>query len=533
MTTSVDAVYTNPLEKAVASDEQLRETLAGRALAEALRAIVGLPSFLGHQNIAAVDANLFNMATRTRVWGLPITLIDDSPRELTIGAGALLVDAGAEAPSGDDSSFRIGLNLSSVAIAIPASDDLWHLLECRVINTDVSENRDILTNPATDDYTNTSVVKRKLKRLTFQITTGTGSTLPTPTAGWTPLYGFVIPTAGATIPVMSQVVDLRQSSTATSDRTENEEDGAHKGVTRVLSRKLATFSDVGLIAAQTIAFDFAAELDGHRLTAHTVDTIADITRFLSGGGAATASTWHYIYLSKPPASAATTLAGNACWGGRQEPIVSNCLVLLSLDPPRHDGRNSVAMAAVAPFTGEPIQIGEAVCVGALLQNAGATGWEPMYVSQDGHAKIASLLMNTSVSTSGLTGVAQGVTTAAILPINVARHVDLSIGMLARTPTQSAGGVGGLLLVTPCITGVTAVNNTQSFGNVLLDPTIQERYQFISAPLATNDLVADVGTLTYKVETRDATGVVYGANGLLSQVTNVGASLALKVVGFTM
>ncbi len=530
MTTSVDAVFTNALEKALASDEQLKDTLLGRSIAEALRGLVGLPSFLGHQTILGTDANLFNMATRTRGWGLPITSIDDSPRELTIGVGSLMVDDGAEAPSADDSSFRIGLNLAPIAVAIPAADDLWHLLECRVVNVDVNENRDILTNPATDDYTDTSVVKRKLKRLAFQIITGTGSAIPAPTAGWTPLYGFVIPTAGATIPLMSQVVDLRQSTQAVGDRTENEEDGAFKGVTRVLSRKLATFSTLPSVASQSVTFDLAALVDGVLLTAHTVATAAEITKYIDVGGAPTDSTWYYIYLAPSPIGGQ---AGNACWAAQQEAIVSNCLLVLSTSAPRADGRNSTALAAKAPFSGTNIAIGNAVCVGALLQDATGTGWAPMYVSQAGHAKIASSLVWTSTTPHTMAGQAQGVTTPAVLPVNLVRHVDLQIGMLARTPSQSAGGVGGLLLVTPTTSGVVAANNSPSFGSVLVDPLIQERYQFLSVPMPDDDPVSAVGTLTYKVETRDPNGVIYGANGLLSQVCNAGASLAVRVVGFSM
>ncbi len=175
-----------------------------------------------------------------------------------------------------------------------------------------------------------------------------------------------------------------------------------------------------------------------------------------------------------------------------------------------------------------------MCVGALLQNAAATGWEPMHVTAAGHAKISSLLTAIGATPHAMAGQAQGVTSAAVLPVNVVRHVDLQIGMLAKTPSQTAGGVGCKLLITPGISGVVVANNAQSWGSVLVDPLIQEQYQFLSAPLASAGLVSSVGTLTYKIETRDATGVIVALpNALLSQVCNAGAALSIRVVGFSM
>lgn len=532
MTTSFDATFTNNLERALASDEQLRDTLFGRAMAEAMRALTGLPTFLGHQAIGGTDPDLFKMTTRDRVWGLDIATITSGPRQITINPGALFANQGAETATADDSSYRLGLNLAATALAIPAADDLWHLVECRVANTDVSETRDILTVPVTRTYAPQSVVKRKLKRLVFQMVTGTGSAIPASTSGWTPLYAFVIPTSGSTLPIWSQIVDLRASNAHVFPRTENEEDGTAKGVTRVLSRRMATGSSLAFPGSQQfVQFDLTAIVDGLVLHAHSVDTGVDITRFLVGGGAPAASTWYYVYLAPSPIGGQ---CGNALWGGRQEPAVGNCVLLLSSSAPRKDGRNSAALGCVAPFSGTNIAIGAGICVGVLLQAPGAGGWDPMYVDEGGHAHIASVTTVANVTPHTVAAQAQGYTTPAILPVNMVRHVDLQFGMGAKTPSQTAGGVNGLLLVTPVLQGVTAINNAQAFGSVLIDPLIQERYQYIHSPIgdATN-LVSSVGTLQFKVETRDATGVVYGVNGLLSQVCNAGASLVCRVTGFQM
>lgn len=529
MTTSFDATFTNNLERALASDEQLRDTLFGRSMAEALRALGGLPSFVGHQLIAGTDPDLFKMSTRDQVWGLDIATITAGPRQFTINPGVLFANQGAEAPTADDSTYRVGYNPSAIAVPIPASDDLWHLLQCRVVNTDVSENRDILTNPVTRTYAPQLVVKRKLKRLEFNIITGTGSAIPAPTAGWTPLYGFVIPTAGATIPLWSWIVDLRASNPVRFPRTENEEDGVFKGVTRVLSRRMATFSSMSFPgSSQSVGFDLSAIVDGQYLHAHTVDTTIDITQFLAGGGAPAASTWYYVYLAPSPIGGQ---CANAGWAARTQPMVQNCQVLMSSSAPRKDGRNSIALACVTPFSGTNVAIGTAICVGVLLQASGAGGWEPLFTSESGHVKVSSTLLEHQQLTSGLAGVAQGITTTTMLPLNMVRHVDLQFGMRVRTPSQSAGGVGGFLLVKPCQSGVVAVNNEQSFGSLLINPLMQEAYQFITAPMVDSDLVASGGAIEYKVETRDPNGVVYGANGLLAQVTNAPASLQCRVVGF--
>lgn len=532
MTTSFDATFTNNLERALASDEQLRDTLFGRSVVEAMRALTGSPTFLGHQAIGGTDPDLFKMATRDRVWGLDIGTITGAPRQLTINAGALFADAGAEAPTADDSTYRLGLNTAATAVAIPAGDDLWHLVECRVANTDVTEARDILINPVTRTYAPQVVVKRKLKRLVFQMKTGTGSAIPAPTAGWTPLYAFVIPTAGAALPLWSQIVDFRGSDRFSFPRTENEEDGNWKGMQRVLSRRMATFSSLSFPgSSQGVQFDLTAIVDGKVLHAHTVDTSADITRFLAGGGAPAASTWYYVYLAPSPIG---DQCGNVCWAGRQEPVISNCVLLLSNSAPRDDGRNSAALACVAPFSGTNIAIGTGICVGVLHQHPGAAGWDVQFTDERGHVKIASVDLAHSISPHLLAGQAQGQTTSALLPVNVARHVDLQFGMIAKTPTQSAGGVNGKLLIKPMQSGVTAVNNELSFGSILLDPLIQEQYQSITAPLADGDLVSSVGTIDYKIETRDSTGVIIAMpNGLLSQVCNVGASLQCRVTGFQL
>lgn len=530
MTTSFDATYTNNLERALASDEQLRDTLFGRSMAEALRAMTGLPTFLGHQSIAATDPDLFKMTTRDRVWGLDIGTISGAPRQLTINAGGLFANQGAEAATADDSSYRLGLNLTAATVTIPAGDDLWHLVECRVTNTDVTEARDILTNPVTRTYAPQVVVKRKLKRITFQMITGGASAIPTPTAGWTPLYAFVIPTAGAALPVWSQIVDLRPSNAFTFPRTENEEDGNWKGVSRVISRRLATTSSISFPgSSQYVQFDLTAIVDGQMLHAHSVDTGVDITRFLAGGGAPAASTWYYIYLAPSPIGGQ---CGNVCWGGRQEPAVSNCVLLLSNSAPRDDGRNSAALACVAPFSGTNIAIGTGICVGVLRQHSGAAGWDVQFTDERGYTKIASAGLVYTVDPSGLAGQAQGLTTGAILPVNMVRHVDLQFGMKVKTPSQSAGGVNGKLMIKPMASGVVTVNDELSFGYLILDPLLQEHYQSITAPMADADLVSSVGTIDFKIETRDSTGVIVALpNCTLAQVCNAGASLQCRVTGF--
>lgn len=525
MTTSFDATFTNALERALNTDEQLRDTLFGRSMAEALRAIVGSPTFVGFQQLAATSATLFRPRTRDHVWGLAIESVTGAPRQLTIGPGSLLADTGAEAAGPDDSGFRLGLNLANVTVPIPASDDLWHLLECRVVNTDVLEPRDILTNPVTRTYAPQNVVKRKLKRLTFQIITGTGSAIPAPTVGWTPLYGFVIPTAGPAIPLMSQFVDFRPSTLDTRDRTVTTDPDTFGGLIHsVISAELVTTSTVTPFA-QSAKFRLSAELDGRVLIAQVFGGGIDLTRFLDTGGAPTSSTWHYIYLAPSPIG---EQCGNAAWAGRQEAVISNCVLLMSTVTPDGVRRNSDPINCVAPFVGTAIAAGGAICVGALLQSAGGTGWEPQTVTRAGHAKIASNLLSHQVAVNTLVGQAQGVVPVIPLPEGI-KTVDMQFGMQVRTPSQTAGGVGGVLLIKPVLQGVTAVNNEQSFGSVVVDPLIQERYQSITAPVGATSPV----NIAYKVETRDSNGVIFGANGLLSQVTNAGALLNVRVTGFEM
>jgi len=529
MTTSFDATFTNPLERALADDEQLRDTLFGRSIAEAMRSLFGSPTFLGSQGIGANDFDLFKMASRTRVWGLDIGSITAGPRQLTINAGVVGADFGLEAPGVDDSTYRLGLNLAPAAVALPAADNLWHLLQCRIENVDISETRDILTVPVTRTYAPQTVLKRKLKRLVFQIITGTGSAIPSPTAGWVPLYGFVIPTTGTTLPVTGLVVDLRASSQVAFDRTENEEDGGGHGVARVLSRRLST------VSSNFGEFDFTAIVDGVMLHAHTVDAETSLNALVAGGASPTLGVWHYVYLAPSPIGGQCGNALQAARADPDEPIVSNCVVLISASAPRHDGRNSIALGCVAPFGGSSIAIGAAVCVGVLLRATSGTSWEPIVISASGDVRLESPQATHVVdpSTLGAVQVAT-VTTAQLLPINLVNQAVVQFGMKTKTPSQTAGGVNGLLLVTPTPAGAAVAADARTYGNVLLNPLIQESYQELCVVLASGALVSGFGTLDFKIETRDASGVVIALpNGLLTQVTNAGAQLKCRVVGFRL
>jgi hypothetical protein len=535
MSTSFDTTFTNALERALAADEQLRDTLFGRSVAEAMRALFGSPTFLGSQGIGANDFDLFKMTSRTRVWGLDIGSITAGPRQLTINVGVVAANFGLEAPGVDDSTYRVGLNLVTTAVALPAADNLWHLLQCRIENTDVNEVRDILTVPVTRTYAPQSVLKRKLKRLVFQVITGTGSAIPAPTAGWVPLYGFVIPTTGTTLPVTGLVVDLRASSQVAFDRTENEEDGSSHGVTRVLSRRFAARSSITSPTNNFGTFDLTAIVDGVMLHAHTVDAETSLNALVAGGASPTLGVWHYVYLAPSPIGGQCGNALQAARNDPDEPIVSNCVVLISATAPRLDGRNSIALGCVAPFGGTNIAIGTAVCVAVLLRSTSGTSWEPITISADGQASIESPQTTHVVdpSTLGAVQVAT-VTTAQLLPINLVNQVDLQFGMKTKTPSQTAGGVNGLLLVTPTPEGAAIAADARTYGNILLNPLIQEAYQSLRAFLSSGFLVSSAGTLSFKIETRDATGIIIVLpNGLLTQVTNAGAQLKCRVVGFRL
>lgn len=535
MTTSFDATHTNSLERALASDELLRDTLFGRSVAEAMRTLFGSPTFLGSQGIGANDFDLFKMTSRTRVWGLDIGSITAGPRQLTINPGVVGADFGLEAPGVDDSTYRLGLNVASTAVALPAADNLWHLLQCRIENTNVNEVRDILTVPVTRTYAPQSVLKRKLKRLAFQVITGTGSAIPSPTAGWIPLYGFVIPTTGTTLPVTGLVVDLRASSQVAFDRTENEEDGSAHGVARVLSRRLSTVSSTVSPTNNFGEFDLTAIVDGVMLHAHTADAETSLNALVSGGASPTLGVWHYVYLAPSPIGGQCGNALQAARADPDEPIVSNCVVLISASAPRHDGRNSTALVCVAPFGGASIAIGTAVCAGVLLRSTSGTSWEPITISAAGQVSIESPQATHVVdpSTLGAVQVAT-VTTSQLLPINLVNQVDLQFGMKTKTPSQTAGGVNGLLLVTPTPAGAAVAADARTYGNVLLNPLIQEAYQGLCGVVASGALVSGFGTLEFKIETRDATGVVAAFPlGLLTQVTNAGAQLKCRVVGFRL
>jgi hypothetical protein len=535
---SVDFTNTNNLQKAYSTDVNDAGTLLGRTIAQLVRSLVGDQTFLGYQPTSEGSYALTVSATRTKVWGLPIELIDDSPREITIGAGLVVTNDGAETPDTLDSTYRAGLRIESGVLAIPTSDDNWHLLQAEVVNEDVSANRDILTNPNDDDFTNTSVVVEKLKRLSLTWKTGTTTAIPAPDAGCVALYGMILPTAGAAVPDIAKVVDLRTPPMAsTSPRTAVPTGGLSRGITTVLSRRLATTATVMSPASQLVAFDFAAQLDGLELHAQTVDGAgAAVADWIDGGGSPAASTWYYIYLAPKPATFGGGTACNCQYAAQLESVAANCLIVLSTVNPGVDGRNTGNLALPIPFSGNVASARTAVCVGAIRQNAGGNGWHPMMVGSGGRARVAGITYsNTALPSTVSTRSAIITTTAGLLPVNVAKSALCQFGMGIKVNTQTSDGFDGRIMFTPCRTDLTQADGELSYGTVTIFPVFDQGFLEMEVPIETDDLVGG-GQLTIKVETRDnfgSTDAFALLNYFFSDVLDVGSQIDIRIVGFQM
>lgn len=461
MSISVDNLFTNALEKALAPDENDTQTLVGRSIAEAVRLFAGRASVAGSQ-AAGTDASVFVHDSAPACWGLNVVSITNSPHVINLGPGLLVHNQGAESPTADDSSYRVGLQpAATAAVTVPAADDKYHLLECRIVNTQVTDTRDILLDPNTDDTAPTVVVKRNLKRLAFQIITGTATAIPTPTAGFTPLYGFFLSTGAPNgLPLMAEIVDMRPIYAPPTPHTHNPASGFWYSPVNVLSHSAAREPGV---TPSVFSFQFEATIDGRHLWASSVSPVPP-TAFFESGTTMGAQKVLYWYLAPLPPAWGGGYVGN--WAARVAggpPVAGNCIVVVSQVAPVLDGRNNATMTLGAPFGGVTIPANAAVCVGPLVCTFGGTEFDDQYTSRSGIMRMASgpfFAFGPNLPAAGGTFSI----TASQLPQGVARHFIWDFFMNVATATQvtansrirvnGTGAVGGKsMLINPKISGI--------------------------------------------------------------------------------
>lgn len=555
--TAVDAVVIQNLERALIIDQARHGEYIGNSLAEVLHGIASVAPY----SAGAVDATTLDDIAIPRVVGLGLVSFGTAPRIITINPGAVVFNDGAQTPAAGFSAWRIGILPAAVTVAYPGADNLWYLIEARVVETTVTESRDILTNAVTRTYTPQSVTVGSLKRLAFNVKVGTTS-IPSTTAGYVPLYAFL----NAATPDKQRVVDFRQaggtkaaragvalSASIPSSNMKPTYFGALAGGDQAVTRRriytesqIRTSGGSGGILSNQLAWDLRATIDGIEcVSATTPGTFVPLADFIDTGGYTT-SRWHYLYLA--PYGEAHQVGNFHRAVNPALTVAGNCILIASLTPPNAtDQRNPSALTIPAPLAGAQILTGRALCVGAVFYATG--GWLPTWISGD-EARQQALTFGLIYGSgfSGNTGrTLVGVTdalTQPLYPVNIARHVSLQLGMTARTPSQGATATGGKLLAA-FGTEYSSVlyettPNEPNLGSVLVDPSIQEEWQQLDIAVGESPMgaafpvAAGAGVVAYKLATRQATGVPYTApNGQMQDIIQSGGIFGIRCHGWRM
>lgn len=555
-TISADSVIVNDGERAESVDQNRHGEYIGNTIAEVLHMLAAeVPFSAGN----ADTATLLPISV-PRVIGLALQTFNAGPRTITIGGGCLINNTGAEANQVGFSIWRIGQfatgHLEAVAdTAIPAADNLWYLLEARVTGVTIQENRDILTNPVTRTYTPQLVNVISQKKIIFNVKVG-GASIPAPTIGWTPLYGFL----NAAVVDLTRAVDFRQPLRAASTPRAGLLTGGALAAadTEVTHRRIwteaaiRTAAGAGGLNSNRIAFDIRAVVDGLELAVATTPGSYVQTASFCDTGAMVANRFHYLYLAPLPVATWGEMrrVGNYHRGvnGTLDVRSTGILIISTQAPSADTQRNTVALTIPAPLSGN-IAIGRAACVGAIFY--GPTGWTPTWAS--GNEFRHQAMVGAVPFASGFNGNATHVLqfaygdpiTQPFYPINVARHVSLQVGFSTLTPTQGAAGAGGKLLCTfgpPFGQVAYEVNpNEPTVGSLLVDPLIQEQWQSVDVPVGLEDFgaaqptAAGPGYVYVNLATRQSDGTpwVGAPNGQMLDVCQAGVVFGLRCTGWRM
>lgn len=531
MSISIDSILINELEKAVNADQNDQTTLIGRSVAEMALAFNAQPNL----KLFGSGAVLTESVVQDRIYGFAIEGVNSVDRTITIGPGVLMANGGAETPTAIDSSYRIGLHTASVAvdIAVPVLDNAWHVLEAQVFQaTPVQVSRDILTNPATNDFTAQLVDKQLLKRVQFRTREATAANiLPAVDPDWTPLYVFPLSTAAPQTPTEASMVDVRQhASTPWLPRTTSQSIGV--GDFTPTSRLLRTRAIIGQVPIESldIAFNFGAIINGAYCFAHTSNTFADATTFLEEGVTSFAPTgegdWFYVYMAPSPYSVGPSIAN------LYPDVISNCVLVISTSPPSVDQKNLNPLNLPAPFTNETIGVREAGLMGILK---GATA-DPQPVAfstfvessttAGGYTRVAStrpirilgLEDETSMSLT-LTTASTGDSEINFLPRGI-QTADYSIGTVrGGTP----GATTGFIHVVPNNTlSPDDFGLTEDYGRVSVDTGVQYQFHHLTT-------TATSPTPVFRLDAADAEGVTGTVNFV---AITVGSYIfGIKLLGF--
>lgn len=360
----------NARERPYSPDIADMQSLIGRTLSHLLRqehATVLSPS-----STPAPEQACYGLAISATVG---LTYVTVSPGVLMQLSSTLV-----PVPGSLDSPYRVGLLHNITNVTIPATGSpVWMLLEARVSESSVSEQRDQL-NATTGAFESQLVPKRKEYGIEFAWNPTTSATqIPAPRFGdWVPIGSILVQTSSS-IALAADVVDVRPSVKARSAGARQDwSRSAEVTALRTVATPTAEHSYfIRLAVARAITNQPTGASYGGGLELGTSDDDATLNSFdpttvaIRDANLASiaADTWYYLYMV-PWFDSAPVHARSGV------PSARGILVLSGVAPDSEGLFNSAAIIPPAPFGSYTVPAGQAPCVGALRAN-GAPAWDPM------------------------------------------------------------------------------------------------------------------------------------------------------------
>lgn len=359
------------LQRSLSDDYNKLQSMAARSLADIFRHLGSAPG------VVAGAGGVPTSSPSAMVLGGLIATANGT--QIDVSRGALAQDTAAllPVPGALDSPYRLAYQRTVETLATPApGGNTWYLLEAQMVDVpSVAGNRDIF-NPATGVFVSTPVTLEQERRLTYQFTAGSATTIPATSADFVPIAAVFRPAGGGAV-LVTHIVDMRpQWQQFIDERVSTPASGTvSRWGLRPLSRPAAYLN--------TAHLDLEGELNGQKLFARTDGTPIDLSAAEFHENALAfplAGTQYYLYLCIPVAGSAPS--------GQHANLAHRGALVVSLVPPTIERVNGAAITmGAAPFAGTIVAAGNALFVGAV--NTRAAGIEPQWCSVGGEHSFSS------------------------------------------------------------------------------------------------------------------------------------------------
>lgn len=392
----IDNVFFNTRERAISTDINNLESLAGRNLLESLRWMIATqndPASVGTPGTAASNPR------SVVVGGLQAAAAGN---DLAVSPGVLFQESAtlSPLPGAFDSPYRFGRLATTEIITMPSPGvDTFYLLEAQIVQVlTSSQSRDIF-NVGTQTFVPTVVPKEYEFQIQFQLLTG-GSAFPTPSGGdWVVIAGIRRPGGGG--PVLgSDIYDLAMRWSDYTPAQQRVTPVSPASTPLFLSAPyLKTVFEPGNAASNLIIGSAMVQYRGLSFMYRTPAAGIDVTsaQYLEPGVVLAADTWYYLYLMPYNGQLPRSSYGAG--------FMHQGVIVLRATPPVNSGASGSSLLP-NPWGGASTN---GVCVGAILRNDTNTGWRWQTTTGDtqicqGHDAYSANVGSTRVSANLNAGV---------------------------------------------------------------------------------------------------------------------------------